>query len=92
MAVFFLEHLLPRAVKGAHREEKRMPDNVYKVEEIVGTSETGLEEAIEGAIDRASKTIKNLDWFEVLEIRGHVVEGEIAHYQVKLKIGFKLID
>jgi hypothetical protein len=60
MAVFFLEHLLPRAVKGAHREEKRMPDNVYKVEEIVGTSETGLEEAIEGAIDRASKTIKNL--------------------------------
>ena len=69
-----------------------MPDNVYKVEEIVGTSETGLEEAIEGANDRAPKTIKNLDWCEVLEIRGHVVEGEIAHYQVKLKIGFKLID
>ena len=69
-----------------------MSDHVYKVEEIVGSSVDGIEEAIEGAIARAAKTIRNLDWFEVNEIRGHIKNGEIAHYQVKLKVGFTLDD
>ena len=69
-----------------------MSEHVYKIEEIVGSSENGIEEAIEGAIVRAGKTIRNLDWFEVKEIRGHIEDGEVAHYQVKLKIGFKLDD
>jgi dodecin len=69
-----------------------MSDHVYKVEEIVGSSVDGIEEAIEGAIGRAAKTIRNLDWFEVTEIRGHIKNGEVAHYQVKLKVGFTLDD
>jgi flavin-binding protein dodecin len=69
-----------------------MSDHVYKVEEIVGSSVDGIEEAIEGAIARAGKTIRNLAWFEVKEIRGHIDEGEVAHYQVKLKVGFTLDD
>jgi dodecin len=67
-----------------------MSEHVYKVEEIVGSSENGVEDAIEGAIARAGKTIRNLDWFEVKEMRGHIKDGEVAHYQVKLRIGFKL--
>jgi dodecin len=67
-----------------------MSDNVYKVTEIVGTSSEGVKEAIDGAITRASQTLKNLDWFEVTEIRGHIDGGQVAHYQVGLKVGFRL--
>jgi flavin-binding protein dodecin len=67
-----------------------MPDHVYKVEEIVGSSKNGVEDAIEGAIARASKTTRHLAWFEVSEIRGHIAGGKVAHYQVKLKLGFTL--
>ena len=67
-----------------------MSEHVYKVEEIVGSSEDGIEDAIEGAIARAGKTIRNLAWFEVTEIRGHIENGEVGHYQVKLKLGFTL--
>ena len=67
-----------------------MTEHVYKVEEIVGSSENGIEDAIESAISRAGKTIRNLAWFEVSEIRGHIEDGEVAHYQVKLKVGFTL--
>ena len=69
-----------------------MTENVYRVTEIVGSSENGIEDAIDGAIARAAKTVRNLEWFEVVEIRGHIENGEVAHYQVKLKIGFKLDD
>jgi dodecin len=69
-----------------------MSEHVYKVEEIVGSSVDGIEDAIEGAVTRAGKTIRNMAWFEVVEIRGHISEGEVAHYQVKLKIGFTLDD
>jgi len=69
-----------------------MSDHVYKIEEIVGSSEDGIEDAIDGAIARAAKTLRHLAWFEVMEIRGHIEEGEVAHYQVKLKVGFKLED
>jgi len=67
-----------------------MSDNVYKVIEIVGSSETSIEDAVEGAIARASATIRDIRWFEVVETRGHVEGGKVAHFQVTLKIGFTL--
>jgi flavin-binding protein dodecin len=68
-----------------------MSDNVYSVTEIVGTSDGGLEPAVENALGRARKTLRNLDWFEVTEIRGHLDDsGEVEHYQVSLKLGFKM--
>ncbi len=69
-----------------------MSDNVYKVIEIVGSSATSIEDAIEGAIARASSTLDDIGWFEVKEARGHVEGGKVAHYQVTLKIGFTLRD
>ena len=67
-----------------------MSDHVYKVVEIVGSSSKDTDDAIQNAIGRASKTLKNLDWFEVVETRGHLANGKIGHYQVTLKIGFRL--
>jgi flavin-binding protein dodecin len=67
-----------------------MSDNVYKVIEVVGSSASSIEDAIEGAIARASATIHDIGWFEVVETRGHVEGGKVAHYQVTLKIGFTL--
>jgi flavin-binding protein dodecin len=69
-----------------------MSDNVYKIIEIVGSSATSIEDAINGAITRASSTIRDIGWFEVKETRGHVENGQVAHYQVTLKIGFTLAD
>lgn len=67
-----------------------MSDHVYKIVDIVGSSTKGTDDAIQNAIARASKTLKNLDWFEVVETRGHLKGGKISHYQVTLKIGFRL--
>ncbi|MCG3203150.1 MAG: Dodecin [Gammaproteobacteria bacterium] len=67
-----------------------MSEHTYKVVELVGSSQTSIEKAIENAVSRASKTLKNLDWFEVVETRGHLQDGKVAHYQVKLKVGFRL--
>ena len=67
-----------------------MSDNVYRVIEVVGSSSTGTDDAIRNAIARASQTVNHLDWFEVTETRGHIEEGQIAHFQVTLKIGFTL--
>ena len=67
-----------------------MSDNIYKIIELVGSSETSIEDAIEGAIARASKTVREVRWFEVKETRGHVEGGKVAHYQVTLRIGFTL--
>ena len=69
-----------------------MADNIYRKTEIVGTSETSVDDAIKGAISRAAETIRQIGWFEVSEIRGHVENGEVAHYQVTLKVGFALED
>ena len=69
-----------------------MSDHVYKKTEIVGSSETSIEDAIEKAIARANQTIKYVEWFEVVDTRGHVEDGKVAHYQVTLKIGFRLKD
>ncbi len=67
-----------------------MADSTYRVTEIVGTSTTSMDEAIKGAVRRASQTVRGLDWFEVTEVRGHIENGEVAHFQVGLKVGFKL--
>ena len=69
-----------------------MSDHVYKIIEVVGSSETSIEEAIERAITRASSTIDDIGWFEVVSTRGHVEGGRLAHYQVTLRIGFTLRD
>lgn len=67
-----------------------MADHIYKKIELVGSSENSLQEAIENAIDRAAQTVRNLRWFEVTETRGYIEDGEIAHWQVTVKIGFTL--
>jgi flavin-binding protein dodecin len=65
-------------------------DRVYKLVEIVGTSQKSLTDAIERGVKRASKTLHNLDWFEVTELRGRIEEGKVSQYQVKMKLGFRL--
>ena len=65
-----------------------MPDHVYKIVELVGSSETGLEQAVEVAVNKAAESIRHLRWFEVTQIRGHIEEGRVQHYQVTLKAGF----
>jgi len=65
-------------------------DHVYKVIELVGTSAKSIEDAIQTAIGRATKTLKHLRWFEVVQTRGHIENGKIGHYQVTLKVGFTL--
>ncbi|MEU4406911.1 dodecin [Streptosporangium sp. G11] len=69
-----------------------MTDRTYRVTEIVGTSGESIEAAVRNGIRRASRTLRHLDWFEVTEIRGHIEEGEIGHFQVGMKIGFRLED
>lgn len=64
--------------------------HVYKKIELVGSSTIGIDDAINNAIAECAKTVKNIDWFEVQETRGHVVDGKVAHYQVAVKIGFRL--
>ena len=76
------------AATAAHN--RRMAEHVYKKIEIVGSSPNGMEEAVRNALSRASKTVRNMRWFEVTETRGFIDEGKIAHWQVTLKIGFTL--
>lgn len=66
-----------------------MSDNVYAVTKIVGTSKKSIEDAIENAIATAAKTVKNLDWFEVVETRGFIENGKVGWYQVALELGFR---
>lgn len=69
-----------------------MADHVYKTIELTGSSITGSDDAIRTAVARAAKTIRHIDWFQVVETRGHIVDGAIAHWQVTLKIGFRMED
>lgn len=69
-----------------------MSDHTYKLVELVGSSPNGIEAAIENAIARAGKTVRNLRWFEVVQVRGHIENGKVAHYQVTLKVGFTMDD
>jgi flavin-binding protein dodecin len=65
-------------------------EHTYRVTEIVGSSAEGVDAAIRNGLKRAGATLRNLDWFEVTQIRGHMVDGEIGHFQVGLKVGFQL--
>lgn len=69
-----------------------MSDHIYKKIELTGSSTVGLQQAVENAIDRASKTIKNMRWFEVVETRGQIENGKVAHWQVTIKVGFALTE
>jgi flavin-binding protein dodecin len=69
-----------------------MMDHTYKVVELVGSSADGLQQAIENAVSRAGQTLQHLDWFEVKEIRGNIQDGGVAWYQVKVGIGFRVVD
>jgi flavin-binding protein dodecin len=65
-------------------------DHVYKILDLVGSSEKGIEDAIQNAISRAAKTIRDMKWFEVVQTRGHIENGAVRHYQVTLRVGFTL--
>ncbi|OKO72719.1 MULTISPECIES: dodecin [unclassified Bradyrhizobium] len=65
-------------------------DHVYKILELVGSSETSIDDAIKNAVSRASKTVREMKWFEVVQTRGHIENGTVRHYQVTLRVGFTL--
>lgn len=67
-----------------------MSDHVYGLNEIVGSSPTSVDDAIRNAIGKAARTVRNIDWFQTEEIRGQVVDGEVAYFQVTLKFGFRI--
>ena len=67
-----------------------MPDHVYKSIELTGSSKTGMEDAVNNAISKAAKSVRNMQWFQVMETRGHIAKGKVAHWQVTLKVGFTL--
>ncbi len=69
-----------------------MPDHVYRIIEVAGSSEKSIEDAIQNAVGRASRTLRQVGWFEVVQMRGHVEDGKVAHYQVIVKVGFTLED
>lgn len=69
-----------------------MSSRTYRISEIVGTSPEGIDQAIRNAVERASNTLRHVDWFEVTQVRGHVKDGQVDHFQVGLKVGFRLED
>ncbi|UUU26490.1 dodecin [Streptomyces sp. DSM 40750] len=69
-----------------------MSDHTYRVTEIVGSSGESVDHAVRNGIARAAQTLRHLDWFEVTQVRGHIENGQIAHYQVGMKVGFRLED
>lgn len=69
-----------------------MSNRTYRVTEIVGTSPEGIEQAISNGVERAGRTLRHLDWFEVTQVRGQIKDGRVEHYQVGLKLGFRLED
>jgi flavin-binding protein dodecin len=69
-----------------------MSNHVYRLSEVVGSSPDSVDDAIRTAIRKAARTVRNIEWFETQEIRGQVVDGDVAHYQVRLKIGFRVED
>jgi flavin-binding protein dodecin len=67
-------------------------DRTYRVTEIVGTSPEGIDHAVRNGIERAARTLRHVDWFEVTQVRGHVKDGQVDHFQVGMKVGFRLED
>jgi dodecin len=72
------------------QKEAATVDNVYSISEVVGTSPDSVEQAIRNGINRAAQTLRNLDWFEVVSIRGQIADGDLEHFQVQMKIGFRM--
>ena len=72
------------------KERVEVPDQTYGITEIVGTSSDSVAQAIRNGVERASATVRNLDWFEVGAIRGYIADGQVAHFQVQMKIGFRI--
>jgi dodecin len=76
-----------------HRKRTpKLSDHIYKIIQLAGSSTSSIEDAIQNAVSRASKNLKNLRWFEVLETRGQIQGGKVSHYQVTIKVGFTLDD
>jgi flavin-binding protein dodecin len=73
-------------------EEAVMSNHVYRLSEVVGSSPESVDDAIRTAIRKAAQTVRNIEWFETQEIRGQVVDGDVAHFQVRLKVGFRVED
>lgn len=69
-----------------------MLNHTYKIIDLVGSSAIGTDDAIKNAIAKAALTVKHMDWFKVVETRGHIVDGKVAHYQVTIKVGFRIDD
>lgn len=69
-----------------------MPSRTYGLNEIVGTSPEGIDQAIRNGLARAARTVRHIDWFEIVQIRGYVREGEVDHFQVTMKLGFRMED
>ncbi len=67
-----------------------MSNHVYSISEVVGTSPDGIEQAVNNAVTQAARTVRNLDWFEVVNVRGQLTDGAVAHWQVTVKLGFRL--
>jgi flavin-binding protein dodecin len=67
-----------------------MPDNTYGISEIVGTSPDSIHQAVRNGVEKASTTVRNLDWFEILSVRGQINDGQVAHFQVQMKVGFRI--
>jgi dodecin len=86
---FRIEHRWPQW-RFAMPDTAGMKDHVYKILDLVGSSEKSIEDAIQNAITRASKTIREMKWFEVVQTRGHIENGSVRHYQVTLRVGFTL--
>src|SRR5438309_1496147 len=82
----------PRSTGRDDHREDDMANHVYRLSEIVGSSETGVDDAIRTALAKAAQTVRNIEWFETQSIRGQVVDGQVAHFQVALKIGFRVED
>ena len=69
-----------------------MANRTYRITEIVGTSPEGIDQAVRNGISRAGETLRHLDWFEVTEVRGQILDGKVEHFQVSMKVGFRLED
>jgi flavin-binding protein dodecin len=81
---------MPAAPAGRCAQEAAMANHVYKLVEVVGSSSTGTDDAIRNAVETAARTLRHIDWFQVVETRGQVADGKVAHFQVTLKAGFRL--
>jgi flavin-binding protein dodecin len=74
------------------RQEAAVSNHVYRLSEIVGSSPTSIDDAIRSAIGKAAQTVRNIEWFQTEQIRGQVVDGEVAYFQVTMKVGFRVDD